>query len=225
MSSVARSNWTTNPIGMSTNYPGVTRSNYDIGSRVNVTATVPMRLFRNIRGTASMFYNGQSGRPYSLNFNGDANADSISSNDLMYIPTSSSQVTVYNGTYDQLSSWLSNSGAMAYAGQILPRNSLNARWLNMLDFRYAISIPAFKENKFEVTLDATNFLNLLNRDWGWQYFGSFGGTTQIGYGGLDSAGKMRYNLATITSQTYMGLFTRDDLRSRAQMQIGLRYSF
>ncbi len=38
-------------------------------------------------------------------------------------------------------------------------------------------------------------------------------------------GKMRYNLGTVTSQTYQGVFTRDDLRSRAQAQIGIRFSF
>jgi hypothetical protein len=231
-SSVALSNWRYNPIGMNINAPGVTISNYTVGHRVNLTATFPHRIFRNIvRGTASVFYNGQSGRPFSVGFSSDVNGDSYSNNDLLYIPKNSSEISVYSSvagqtvTYDQLASWLNAAGATKYAGSILPRNGLKGPWLNMLDFRYALTIAAFKETKFQVTFDTTNFLNLLNKDWGWQYFGNFGLNTQIGYGGLDSAGKMKYNLSTITSSTYLGLLTRDDLRSRAQMQIGLRFSF
>jgi len=71
-----------------------------------------------------------------------------------------------------------------------------------------------------------NFLNLVNKDWGWQYFGSFPQTNLIGYGGIDAAtGKARYNLATITSTSFIGTFTRDDLRSRYQAQVGLRFRF
>jgi len=230
-SSVALSNWRYNPIGMNINSPNLAVSNYTVGSRINLTATVPHRLFWRATGTASMFYNGQSGRPFSIGFNTDVNLDTYSNNDLLYIPRSSSDVAVYSSvagqtvTYDQLASWLKGIGADKYAGGILPRNGLRGRWLNMLDFRYAITIPAYKETKFQITFDTSNLLNLLNKDWGWQYYGSFGLNTAIGYGGLDSTGKMKYNLNNITSSTYLGVQTRDDLRSRAQMQIGLRFSF
>jgi hypothetical protein len=129
-------------------------------------------------------------------------------------------------TYDQLDAFLKTTAAKNYAGVIMPRNAGRANWLNQVDFRYSITIPTGWRTKAEVTMDVFNFLNLLNHEWGWQYFGSFPSTNLIGYGGLDAAtGKMRYNLATITSSTFQGLFTRDDLRSRAQAQIGIRWSF
>jgi hypothetical protein len=53
--------------------------------------------------------------------------------------------------------------------------------------RYAITIPTFKETHAEVTINVLNLLNLLNSDWGWQYFGAFPGNTGIGYGGIDPA--------------------------------------
>jgi hypothetical protein len=224
-SSVALSNWRYNPGGMNLNSPNLTISNYTVGNRINVTATVPHKLYRHITGTVSMFYNGQSGRPYSVGWSTDVNGDGYNNNDLLYIPRSSTDVAVYNGTYDQLDSWLKSIGADKYAGNILPRNGLQGIWLNMLDFRYKITVPAYKETRFEVSFDTTNFLNLLNRDWGWQYYGSFGQRSIIGYGGLDSAGKMRFNLSSITATNYTGVLTRDDLRSRAQMQIGLRFIF
>ena len=33
-----------------------------------------------------MFFNGQTGQPYSLIFNGDANGDASSTNDIAFIP-------------------------------------------------------------------------------------------------------------------------------------------
>ena len=73
----------------------------------------------------------------------------------------------------------------------------------------------------------SNLLNLLNKDWGWQYFPLFPSVNGLlGYGGIDAAtNKERLNLATITSPTFQGTFQRDDLRSRWQAQWGLRVRF
>ncbi len=231
-SSVARSNWTNNPGGLNTNDPPLTRSNYDPGSRVNVSATIPIPLFKGLRSTASFFYNGQQGRPYSLGFNGDANTDSITSNDLLYIPASSSDVVVYSSvtgqtaTWDILDAFLQGSSAKDWRGKIIERNAGRSPWQNQVDFRYAVTIPMPRKARVELTADVFNLLNLLNKDWGWQYYGSFGQNSLIGYGGLDAAtGKMRYNLSTIMGTTYAGLFTRADLRSRWQAQFGVRFRF
>jgi hypothetical protein len=230
-SSVARSNWANNPSSNSPNIPPTTRSNYDVGHRFNVTATVPIRLFMGVRSSASIFYNGQSGRPYSLGFNGDANSDGVTNNDLLFIPASSDQIMVYSSTsgqtatYNQLYTFLNNQGATYYSG-IIPRNALRAKWMNSMDFRYGITVPTGWKTRAEVTIDVFNFLNLLNPDWGWQYFGAFPSSNVIGYGGIDSAtGKVKYNLNTINSSSFSGVFTRDDLRSRAQAQVGVRFSF
>jgi hypothetical protein len=78
-------------------------------------------------------------------------------------------------------------------------------------------------------MDVFNLLNLINSDWGWQYFPSFPSSAANGlitYGGIDAAtGKERLNIATITAPSFQGTFTRDDLRSRWQAQWGLRVRF
>ena len=231
-SSVARSNWTNNPAGINPNDPALTRSNYDPGSRLNLSATVPIPLFKGLRSQLSFFYNGQEGRPYSLGFNGDANTDSITNNDLLYVPRSADEVIVYSSvagqtaTWDILNAFIEDSAAKDFRGAIFERNGGRAPWFNGLDLRYLVTVPTGGKTKAEISFDVTNFLNLLNSDWGWQYFGNFGSTNLIGYGGVDSAtGKMRYNLSTIMSSTYAGLFTRSDLRSRWQAQIGARFRF
>ncbi len=231
-SSVARSNWAGTPVGVNVNGPPITHSRYEVGSRVNIAATVPIRLPMHLRSAASIFYNGQQGFPYSLAFNGDVNGDGVTNNDLMYIPASSDQVVVYSSTsgqtatWDQLNNFLNSTYAKDYRGQIIPRMAAHAKWMNQLDFRYALTIPTWRETRAEVTIDCFNFLNFFNNSWGWQNFGNFPAVTSIGYGGIDSkTGKMRYNLNTINASTFQGAFTRDDLRSRAQAQIGIRWRF
>ena len=83
--STAGSNWANNPAGYTLD-PTLSRSNYDPGSRVNFTAVAPIPLGHGIRSTVSMFYNGQSGRPYSVQFNGNPNDDNRTNNDIIYVP-------------------------------------------------------------------------------------------------------------------------------------------
>jgi len=231
-SSVARSNWVNNPSGLNTNDPPLTRSVYSPGSRVNFSATVPIPLFAGLRSSLSLFYNGQQGRPYSIGFNGDANTDSITYNDLLFIPTSADDVVVYSsvagqtGTWDILNAFLNEVGVDDYRGRIIERAASRAPWQNQVDLRCSVTIPTPRKTRLELTADVFNFLNLLNKDWGWQYYGSFNMNSLIGYGGIDAAtGKMRYNLSTLMGQNYYGLFDRSDLRSRWQAQFGARIRF
>jgi hypothetical protein len=228
--STAGSNWGNNQAGIDVNNPPLTRSTHEVGSRVNLTAVVPIRLGKGLRSVASFFYNGQDGRPYVIMFNGDANLDARSNNDIAFIPASADQVILRNGTWEQLDAYLSNDPASKdHRGQIPDRNVGKAPWNNQLDFRYAINVPTGGRTRVEVTMDVFNLLNLLNSDWGWQYFPFFpssSGNGLIQYGGIDAAtGKEILNLATITSPTFQGTFQRDDLRSRWQAQWGLRVRF
>jgi hypothetical protein len=223
-SSVARSNWQNNPAGIDVNDPPLARSRYDFGNRVNFAASVPIKLFKGVTSNASFFFNGQNGFRYSLGFSNDANGDSLSNNDLLFIPATADQVSV--SSWDVLNTFIESTAAKDYRGQIFPRYGGRAKWTNQLDVRYALRIPCGEKMHAEATIDVFNFLNLLNRDWGWQYYGSFPSTNLIRYNGIDSAtGKMKYDLSTLTSTTFQGPFTRDNLRSRAQAQFGVRFVF
>ncbi len=226
-SSQAASNWGNVYVGAaSPNDPPMTRSNFDVGHRVNLTASVPVPMGGGIRGTASLYYNGQSGRPYSIVFNGDANGDGRTTNDIIYVPASAGEVLLLNGTWEQLDAFLSSDSATKdFRGQIAPRNSGRGPWSNSLDFRYAVSLPTGRKTKVELTADVLNLINLFDRNKGLVKYPNFNGPTVIGYGGLDPAtGKYIYNLSTITRAGY-DTFTRDDLRSRWQAQFGARFRF
>jgi hypothetical protein len=216
------------------NNPPLAISDFDIRHRVSFTSTIPVPLWRDLRSYASFYYNGQSGRPYSIVFNNDVNLDSRTTNDLIFVPASPDQVLVTGGTWDQLDAFLSNDDAVKnYRGQIAPRNTGRAPWTNSLNFRYAVNIPTGGRTKVDVSMDVFNFLNLLNSDNGWVWYPNFGGPTIIG-ATVGADGKYTYNLNTIAGANFLGqtqttgvpgTFTRDDLRSRWQMQWGARVRF
>ena len=76
--------------------------------------------------------------------------------------------------------------------------------------------------KIELTFDILNFLNLLNSEDGVIDLANPSHGAHP-YGGINAAGKMIYNLATITARPLK--FDRDDLRSRWQGQLGFRVRF
>jgi hypothetical protein len=226
-SSVARSNWAFGSyVNHDVNNPPLATSNYQNGNRVNLTATIPIPL-GGVRSNASFYYNGQNGQPYTIVFNGDANGDGVTTNDVAFVPASPDQVVLINGTWDQLNNYINNDCSMKdHRGTIPVRNSCSAPWINSLDFRYGVTVPTGSKARVELTMDVFNLLNLLNKNWGWSFYPNLNSPITIGYSGINAAtGKETLNLSTITSPTFQGTFNRDDLRSRWQAQFGARVRF
>jgi hypothetical protein len=227
-SSVARSNWSNNPYQYNTNAPIESYSNFDPGHRVNFAASIDLPRTKGIAHQVSFFFNGMTGRRYSQGWAYDINGDGAR-NELLWVPSSPDQVILTGGTWQQLQDYINSDPCMSkYQGTVLPRNCGRSPWQNQLDFQYTMSIPTPGKTRAEVTLTIFNLLNMLNRDWGWQYWGSFGSNQLIttSSGVVDAAtGKVKYNISTITGQNFTGTFNRDDLRSRWQMQIGARFRF
>jgi Carboxypeptidase regulatory-like domain/TonB-dependent Receptor Plug Domain len=225
-SSVALSNFRNNPYTYYANTPQMSRGNFDPGHRINVAASIDLPRTFNLSHQFSLFYNGMTGRRYSQGWYNDVNGDG-GYNDLLWVPSDPSQVLLTGGTWAQLDSYLSSDACTSqYRGMIAPRNCARAPWQNQMDIQYALNIPTGHKTKAEITVTIFNFLNLVNKNWGWQYWGSFPMDELFTYGGVDAAtGKIKYTMSTITSSTFLGTFNRDDLRSRWQMQIGARFRF
>jgi hypothetical protein len=224
---VALSSWRDQYVTYDINNPQLATSNYQAGHRVNLAASIPIPLGKGLSSRASFFYNGQTGQPYSLVFNGDANGDTTSFNDIAFIPATADQVLVTNGTWDQLNAYLSaDSAAKNNRGKVPNRNTGVSPWGNDLDFRYAVNVKTGGGTNVELTMDVFNMLNLFNKKWGWVFFPNFYSPQTLGYGGIDPAtNKEIINLNTITSPNFLGTFTRDNLRSRWQAQWGARFRF
>ena len=134
VSGIAANNWATVPTGYDVNNPPIATSLYEVGHRFTVTAIVPTPLFRGAHGTLSFYFNGQSGQPYGLLLNGDANGDGRNNNDIIFVPASPDQVIVTGGTWAQLDAYLAaDPSTRDYRGRIPPRYSGKAPWTDTLD--------------------------------------------------------------------------------------------
>lgn len=223
---IALSSWRDQYENYDPNNPTLATSNYQAGNIVKITGSVDVPMIYHLHSVASAFYDGQTGQPYSLVFNGDANGDTTTFNDIAFLPSSADQVVVKNGTYDQLAAYLAQDpAAQGHLGTVPNRNTGTSPWTNQLDVRYAIDVPV-RRAKVQASMSVLNFLNLLDKNWGWHYFPNFYSPETLGYGGIDPAtGKEIINISQITSPSFLGTFTRDDLRSRWQAQWELRVSF
>lgn len=225
-SSQAASNWGYNLTPGNPNETPLRTSNYDVRHRINLSASYQLPLPR-VPVTLSLFYNGQSGRPYALTLysSSDINGDGRTSNDLAYIPRDASEVVVTKGTPDQLMSFLALDPCInQYAGQIIPRNACRQPWTNQVDFKVAAKVQ-FGKRSVDLDFSVYNFLNMLNKDWGTVLYRSNNANSDIRYDGA-TGGKLTYNIASLnpTSGPWTQWYT-DDFRSRWQAQFGARFRF
>jgi carboxypeptidase family protein len=228
-SSQAASNWgNARTPGDPNNLP-LAVSNFDVGHRFNLAASYRWELPRALDLTASMFYNGQSGRPYSISYNNnDFNGDAQFFNDLLYVPNPGEVIVRINtapASEQLLEDFINGDECMSESrGRISERNCGRQPFTNIMDAKFAFGVP-IRRAKVELTMDILNFLNLLNDSWGRYEFLDFQTLNALAYAGIDAAsGKPIYNIATFASPTFRK-FTIDNLRSRWQAQFGARVRF
>jgi hypothetical protein len=177
----------------------------------------------------SMFYSGQTGRPYSYNFGLDANGDGSTTNDLLFYPTADQVNIVTSGfNYQDLANFLEAGDCDGVTpGRIVERNSCRMPFTHSLDFRAAVNV-AIGRFRPEFTVDVINLLNLFDSELGQVEYAAFSDilvtTTNPTGVATETAGKYNYNLSNVTRGTQTR-FSRDDLRSRWQAQIGMRLRF
>ena len=177
-SSQNSSNWN-NQLGLNQNDGSLQDSRYAIKDRFTGALTFSKAFFGDYKTTASLVYEGRSGRPFSYVFYNDANGDSRSFNDLLYVPAGRGDVifrdvTTGGRTYTAAQQeaaffdWLNkNPELAAHAGSYAPANSFRSGWTNNFDVRVTQQLPGFMEgHKSSVTLDVMNIGNLLNKKWG-----------------------------------------------------------
>ena len=231
----AASNWGFVNVPGDPNNPPLARSNFDPAHRVNLSGAYDIPVFKDIKTTVSLYYSGQSGRPYSLLTSNDVNGDNRFTNDLLYIPSSPTEFIYRNGTanatYEDFIALIRDDDCLAqFIGTIMPRNACRAPWTNTLDARLNFQLP-FRRVRTEITLDMLNLINLVDSQKGLVEYMANNGLSV--YAPISSANNttvtatqplIGYNLSTIMAPTFRK-FLRDDLRSRWQMQLGARIRF
>jgi hypothetical protein len=223
-SSQAASNWGNLIVPGDVNNPPLTTSNFDPGHKVTLFASYDIPLGRGFTTTASVFYVGQSGRPFTLTSgNRDINGDTRTNNDALYLPRSASEVDFRNGTFDDWQAFINERECYTkFVGQIIPRNACRSPWVNSLDFRVNLQLP-YRRLRTEITFDLLNLANLFDREAGLVEYGNFNNLQPAAV--TTSGGRFVYDIAAITATPPSAVFLRDDLRSRWQMQLGARVRF
>lgn len=140
-----------------------------------VTATLAGRLPGRLGGgELSLFYIGQSGRPYSYVYAGDANGDGYpgdglvldATNDLLYVPAIGAQTPADISTRARIEQAIALDECLQrFRGGILPRNHCRTPWSNRLDLRLRQPVT-IAGTTLRWTADVANVLNLLNDEWG-----------------------------------------------------------
>lgn len=238
-SSQALSNWQYNENWQGPNNPELSYSDFDVRHRLIGALSYKVNYAKGLLGTSvSLFYNGQSGSPYSLTYKNNLNNDGASGNDVLYIPTDNElanmlfkELTSNKVTYTQedqrkaLGEWINeNKDLREKKGQYIERNGLRSAFEHHFDLQIAQDFNfkvAGRKNTIQVTLDILNIGNLLNRAWGIY--------NNVGYS---------YNPITVSSVSQEGvptfqftkpagenLYSLSDYNSRWRAQLGLRYIF
>lgn len=222
------------------NDPGLAFSNFDIRHRFILGGTYTKSISKRHHSMISMFFNAQSGSPYSYTYEGDVNRDGSSKNDLLYIPASSDEITFADITdgngnvlvtaeeqWKQLEAYINKDEYLREnRGKYAERNGARTPWNYRMDVRFAHKIylnPEKSGKHFELTLDILNFTNLLNRHWGHQYFVPNNSNSSYQLIEFD---KMEGDTPVYQFKNPAGSpWLTDQLNSRWQAQIGVRYTF
>ncbi|HEU5053218.1 MAG TPA: TonB-dependent receptor [Hanamia sp.] len=216
----------------------LTRSNFDLGSRIigHVSKTFNYGIFST---TLGLVYEGRSGLPLSYVYYYDLNGDDYSSADLMYIPTDASQFVptkkqadagltntdVYNMFKDYINSekYLKDN-----QGKNTARNADRLPWESHFDLKIEEGVKLYKMNRLSVSLNIQNAANLLNKKWGHAYYVSNQEVQPLdvvksGVASPTFTYDPAYGLNTVDGK--QKVYNYSDFTSRWRMLLGLRYSF
>ncbi|MGA7614886.1 MAG: carboxypeptidase regulatory-like domain-containing protein [Thermoanaerobaculia bacterium] len=210
--------------------PKVSRSAFETTHRFNLSASYNVRTGP-FDHTIALYYNAQSGRPYSLLFGTDVNKDGYSTNDLLYVPGSADEIILQNASrqpidYSVLADFLKSAGIDPTAGRILNRYESTEPWVRQLDFHYELGLPAFTGVRTSITADVLNLLNMFDKNSGVVRYVSNQNYLPVYYQGIDSAtGKPIYRERFNGALDPGAQFSTADVRSRWQARLGLRVTF
>ncbi|WP_026211617.1 TonB-dependent receptor [Lewinella cohaerens] len=225
------------------NAPLVGRSDFSIGSRIIAAVG-----YDNSWGTnglfntgISIFYNGQSGDPYSYvyaqssarNINNETGSTSRNRS-LIWIPADASQINLVDidgataaQQWEALNTFIEQDDYLSEnRGGYAEKNGARTPFFSQFDLRIAQSFgvkTGTKTNKLEISLDIFNFANLLNSDWGVIYTNPFD-YQLINFEGYEADGTTP-QFSFDDERLGDDRFNIFDRGSRWRGRIGIRYTF
>ncbi|MBC5775466.1 TonB-dependent receptor [Pontibacter sp. KCTC 32443] len=236
--STALSNYEFNQIVNNPGNPELSYSRYDIRHRIIATGGYTFKFGENFATGVSLFYQGQSGLPFTYLYNGDINNDGNFGNDLIYIPRDANDINLIPIVDDDtdevlftveeqreaLEAFLADDDYLDdNRGGYAERNRARMPWTHQVDFRLLQDFyinAGDNRHTIQVTFDIFNIGNLLNQDWGRQYFVNNSANEIIRYEGRSDDGNPEF-----TFNPRNRAYNISQFESRWQGQLGLRYIF
>lgn len=227
-SSVAQSNWQYNYTYQNPNRAELANSSFNIPHSIKASVFYTGKWNKNQTTTVGLLYNGSSGIPYNVCYNGDLNGDT-GNNDLIYIPTDEevdrmtfSPTSAYTAEQQKANfkAWLSRDEYMKeHRGEYSKRNAGNEKLEHHFDFHLSHRLQFMlgkSKRELEFSLDIINIGNMLNKDWG-RTSASYGYYNPINYKG-DGSFQFLHD-ADYNMRSY------NDYYSRWRGQTGVRLIF
>jgi len=232
------SNWQLNQ-SLNPNNPGLANSNFDIRNRIVSTLNYRHSWDKAGKYVAnfSLFFSAQSGTPYSYGFLNTTINGTGQTVSLVYIPkagetarffaadpTGAAQAAGFDAFID------GDKYLKTRRGEFTERNAARTPWNYQADFRFAQDIRIIENGSHKHTLsftyDIVNLTNLLNKNWGVQYFSpnTYNSMASVGLSVKTAGTPAAYPVYTF-DKANTSTYAKDFFASRFQMQFGLRYSF
>jgi len=220
------------------NYVGLTRSDFDLGHRIVGYMSYRIEYLDHAATTISLFYNGQSGRPFSYVYkNGNRMTNENSKDmDLIFIPAQQSDIVfadaaTANEQWQDLDAFIKQDKYLSEnRGKYSERNGPRLPWENIIDFKIAQDIftdVGNRRNTMQITFDIFNLGNMLNPKWGRMYYATYYDKSRLiafeGFQGNTNTPTFSFN----RPDNDLALDVDDGgiRSSRWQAMLGIRYIF
>ncbi len=196
------------------NNPALAFSGNSPGHRFFIQASYTKEYFKFGATTVSVFYETRTSGNTSYVFAADANGDTATANDLIYIPRNQGEMNFVSFTTSgrtftpaeqaaAFDSYISQDPYMSlHRGEYMQRGALFYPMVGRIDLSLTqdvfASIKGMRHGG-QIRLDITNFGNLLNRDWGQGY--AVYQNRILTNPAADANGALSYRMATISTAT------------------------
>ncbi len=223
-------------------------SSFDMGHRIVGAFSYEVEYLDMFRTMIALFYTGQSGRPVSYIYNdyyGNFVSQAYKGPQLIYIPVNESDIHLVDISGGQtaaqqwtdLDAYISQDDYLnSRRGKYAERNASRVPWENILDLKIVQDVFVNVKDRrqtLQITFDVFNLGNMVNKNWGRQYYASNGNISLIKYvdrindpatpGSEETLPTFQFYKPTDNKAYYL-----DDSglnSSRWQAQLGIRYIF
>ena len=188
-----QSNWELNP-ARNVNDPALALSNFDLRHRVVASINLHKTFAERFTGYFTSVLTYQSGSPFTYVYNNNPFGNGQQNVQMAYVPSDANDILLTdikkNGVVtvtadqqrQQLNDFINNDSYLSSRrGQYTERNAARTPWNNQADVRFMLETKlgnltpdatgiVVAGHTIQISLDIINVGNLLNKNWGRQYF-------------------------------------------------------